>query len=176
MNQLHILQRRAKNARAHVRNAIFLFSIILSTIVLQILLSVATASGAYEIASLKTHLNDVSRQAESMKQKNDALESPQFLAMKAEQLGMVVNNTPAFLRLSDGAVLGTPIPATAESFIADGVNISNKMLESTLTDFPELNEMGINAVVISTPNTNRPTLSDDNKLQKISGLPSIQTR
>lgn len=176
MNQLHVLQRRAKNARAHVRNAILLLSIILSTIVLQILLSIATASGAYEISALKTHLNDVSRQAESMKQKNDALESPQFLAMKAEQLGMVINNTPAFLRLSDGAVLGTPIPATAESFITDGLNISNKMLESTLTDFPELNELGLDSVVIATPTINEPMSSEDKQPQKISALPSIQTR
>ena len=41
----------------------------------------------------------------------DRLESPQYLAMNAEALGMVPNSDPVYLRLSDGAVLGEPTAA-----------------------------------------------------------------
>ena len=39
------------------------------------------------------------------------MESPQYLAVNAEALGMVPNADPVYLRLSDGAVLGEPTAA-----------------------------------------------------------------
>ena len=38
-------------------------------------------------------------------------ESPESLQKRADQLGMVPVSAPVFLRLADGAVLGTPVPA-----------------------------------------------------------------
>ena len=49
----------------------------------------------------------------------DVLRDPQRVALKAQQLGMVIPTSPAFLRLSDGKVLGTPAAATRE----DGVRL-----------------------------------------------------
>ena len=43
----------------------------------------------------------------------DALRDPQRLAARAKKLGMVPPPSPAFVRLSDGKVLGTPGAATA---------------------------------------------------------------
>jgi hypothetical protein len=42
----------------------------------------------------------------------DSLRNPQRLALRAKHLGMVPQASPAFIRLSDGTVLGTPTPAT----------------------------------------------------------------
>lgn len=45
------------------------------------------------------------------------LRDPQNVAVRAKRLGMVPVETPAFLRLSDGEVLGNPTPATAEAAV-----------------------------------------------------------
>jgi hypothetical protein len=47
----------------------------------------------------------------------DTLRNPQRVALQAKQLGMVPQSTPAFVRLSDGEVLGTPVPATVDDAI-----------------------------------------------------------
>jgi hypothetical protein len=47
----------------------------------------------------------------------DILRNPQRVALQAKQLGMVPQPAPAFVRLSDGKVLGTPAPATVDDAI-----------------------------------------------------------
>ena len=51
----------------------------------------------------------------------DALRNPQRLAIRAKHLGMVPPASPAFIRLSDGTVLGTPTPASW----ADAIRINS---------------------------------------------------
>jgi hypothetical protein len=46
--------------------------------------------------------------------------SPQNLAANANALGMVSNSNPAYLRLSDGAVLGAPVPANGAAGTVTG--------------------------------------------------------
>jgi hypothetical protein len=41
----------------------------------------------------------------------DSLSNPQQIALQARRMGMVPPATPAFIRLEDGKVLGTPLPA-----------------------------------------------------------------
>jgi hypothetical protein len=50
---------------------------------------------------------------ESLTMQLDALRDPQKVAMTGHRLGMVPPPAPAFLRLSDGKVLGKAVPATA---------------------------------------------------------------
>lgn len=82
--------------------------VMFSVMVTQMLLSVATESGAYEIAGLQTANKEALRSFQQLTQEIDRFASPQHLALNAEALGMLSNNTPAYLRLSDGAVLGAP--------------------------------------------------------------------
>lgn len=63
-------------------------------------------------------LSELSGEAESLRIERQALErelqelqSPQSLASKAGEERMVPPATPVFLRLSDGAVIGHPVPA-----------------------------------------------------------------
>jgi len=72
----------------------------------QLLLSILTSEGAYEIARLQVQQRDLTRVERVLTQHVEKLASPQNLAENAVQLGMVVNSTPSYLRLSDGAVLG----------------------------------------------------------------------
>ena len=42
----------------------------------------------------------------------DELRDPQRVALRAKDMGMVPPSSPAFIRITDGKVLGTPSPAT----------------------------------------------------------------
>lgn len=88
--------------------AIITAAVLFGVMVVQMLLSVALESGAYEISHLQSANKEASRSFSQLSQDIDRLSSPQHLALNAEALGMLSNNTPAYLRLSDGAVLGAP--------------------------------------------------------------------
>lgn len=105
-------------ARARQRLSRFGFamtSVVMLLVVLlaQLGLSIAVSGGAYEARALQTELKDLTRVERVLAQNTDRLASPQNLAENAAQLGMVQNSTPATIRLSDGAVLGTVAGATA---------------------------------------------------------------
>ncbi|MEF2977874.1 hypothetical protein [Subtercola sp. YIM 133946] len=86
---------------------------VLAIVVTQLLLSVGLSNGAYQIESLQSQQKDLDRTNASLQEKLDGLSSPQNLAASAETLGMVSSANPVYLRLSDGAVLGTPKAASA---------------------------------------------------------------
>lgn len=77
-------------------------------IIAQLLLSVGISQGAYEISTLQASQVELGRTAESLSEDLVKVSSPQNLAANAAALGMVSNSSPAYLRLSDGAVLGAP--------------------------------------------------------------------
>jgi len=57
---------------------------------------------------------------ESLRMQLHRLRDPQHVALRAGRLGMVPAASPAFIRLSDGKVLGRPVPAAP----ADAVRIT----------------------------------------------------
>lgn len=99
--------------------------IVFGTIVAQIALSVMTSSNAFEIDALQTANKTVSRTYEQVKQTVAELSSPQHLAFSAEKLGMVSSSTPAYLRLSDGKIIGHPTRtgSTAKLLNGSAVNL-----------------------------------------------------
>jgi ABC-type nickel/cobalt efflux system permease component RcnA len=52
---------------------------------------------------------------QSLNMELDALRNPQRVAVRAQRMGMVAPDSPAFIRLADGKVLGKPKPATADN-------------------------------------------------------------
>jgi hypothetical protein len=54
---------------------------------------------------------------QSLNMELDALRDPQRVAVRAKEMGMVPPNAPAFIRLSDGKVLGKPVPASSQNAI-----------------------------------------------------------
>ncbi|TFB52017.1 hypothetical protein [Cryobacterium tagatosivorans] len=80
-------------------------------VIAQLLLSVGISQGAYEISTLQSSQVELGRTTESLSEDLVKVSSPQNLAANAAALGMVSNSTPAYLRLSDGAVLGAPVSA-----------------------------------------------------------------
>ena len=79
----------------------------------QLMLSIAVSGGAYEIAGLKAEMRDSSQQLQVVAEEINALTSPDTLATLATTMGMVADNNPAYLRLSDGVVLGEAVPAVS---------------------------------------------------------------
>lgn len=78
-----------------------------------LMLNIRLSSGSYEVHELEARSALLSEQREALSEELDARSSPQALSARATALGMVVNPSPAFVRLADGAVLGVPEPAPA---------------------------------------------------------------
>lgn len=78
----------------------------------QLLLSIGLSNGAYEIESLQQQQKTLDRSNVVLAERLSALSSPQNLSAQAESMGMVVSRTSAYLRLSDGAVVGEPTTAS----------------------------------------------------------------
>ncbi|MCR2826687.1 hypothetical protein [Microbacterium sp. zg.Y909] len=69
-------------------------------------LSIVTTQGSYEVAQLTREQRDLTYQKQILTDDVAGLNSPQFLAANASALGMMIAESPNYLRLSDGAVLG----------------------------------------------------------------------
>lgn len=125
-----VATRSQRKSRPRVFYAIVTVGVIFGIIISNLLLSVAVASGAYEIAAMQQSNKELGRTFQTMNQDLDRLASPQNLAANAEALGMVNNSTPVYLRLSDGAILGTPEPASATSGLIAGAEgtVPNSLL------------------------------------------------
>lgn len=126
-------RKRGMNALAGSLTAV---AVILVTLFAQLGLSIAVSEGAYEARALQLELRDLTRVERVLTQNAAKLASPQNLAANAAQLGMVQNTTPATLRLSDGAVLGTlggPTSAVA----------SNVVPNATLEGLPIIDANGL---------------------------------
>ena len=108
-------QRTQANQVPKLRYIVVLLAGIFAILGGQLLLSIAVSGGAYEIASLKSELRGSHQKQQIVSEEISALVAPDTLANLASSLGMVPDNNPAYIRVSDGAVLGEAIPALASS-------------------------------------------------------------
>jgi hypothetical protein len=79
------------------------------------MLSIAVSGGAYEIASLKGEMRQTEQKRQMVAEDINALVAPDTLAGLASSMGMVADNNPAYLRLSDASVVGAALPASASA-------------------------------------------------------------
>ncbi len=78
-------------------------------------LSILTTQTSYEIAALTQQEKQLTWQKQILHDDIAGLGSPQYLAANAAALGMVIAESPNYLRLSDGAVLGSSTAAGGAS-------------------------------------------------------------
>lgn len=76
-----------------------------------LVLNTALAQDAFRLHTLKQESRALEDREEALLREVEALRAPSELAARATALGMVQAGPPAFLRLSDGAVLGADTPA-----------------------------------------------------------------
>lgn len=82
-----------------------------------LLFNTSLQQASFTATALEQRANLLDAKAQALQMQLARLQAPQRLAERAKHLGMVPPSNPAFLRLSDGAVLGKPQPAgTTEDF------------------------------------------------------------
>jgi hypothetical protein len=79
-----------------------------------LVLNTAMAKGSFTIRDLQRQSDALTDTQDHLRQALDAVSGPGPLARRAQALGMVPAQSPAFLRLSDGTVLGVATKATAD--------------------------------------------------------------
>lgn len=80
---------------------------LVAVVAAQLLLSIGTADGAYRLAELQQRSDVLARQQQVQAESLQALAAPQRLAARAAALGMVPDDSPAYLDARTGAVLGS---------------------------------------------------------------------
>lgn len=96
---------------------VVLLAIIGSGLVGLILISTAMQAQTFELAELTAEARQLETTQEALQREVSELESPENLGPLAVAYGMVPNQTPVYLQLSDGTVKGSPKPAEERSNI-----------------------------------------------------------
>lgn len=162
-------QRSATPAVPKLRYIVVTLMGIFAILAVQLMLSIAVSGGAYEIASLKGEMRYTEQKRQMVAEDINSLVAPDTLAGLAASMGMVTDNNPAYLRLSDAVVVGEAIPASANSGaqlypVTSGTEtlappaIVSVVFESVLTaQGPEASpELAALAVVELAPETSAP--------------------
>jgi hypothetical protein len=100
----------------------------------QMALSVLTTQGSYQIAELTSQQRQLDWEKQMLYDDVAGLSSPQYLAANASALGMVINESPSYLRLSDGAILGASQAAIGASSV-DAIG-RGAVANALITDTP----------------------------------------
>lgn len=125
--------RAQRRARPKLVYAIVIVGGIAAILLAQLLLSIATADGAYRITALQVQERDYSRQQSAIQEHLDVLRSTQNLTRNAEALGMIASGNPVFLDASTGGVTGAPSPAGG-TLTGGGNLIANSLLTGSAID------------------------------------------
>ncbi len=91
--------------------AVICITLLAAGLVALLMMNTALASGIYQMKDLQATSGTLTDQQEQLTQVVDDLRSPRNLADRAQQLGMVPAQSMAFVRLSDGAIIGVAQPA-----------------------------------------------------------------
>lgn len=83
----------------------------------QMVMSILTTQTSYELSSLTQHQRELTWKKQILYDDVAGLSSPQYLAANASALGMVIDESPSYLRLSDGALLGPSLAAVGASSV-----------------------------------------------------------
>jgi hypothetical protein len=134
--------------------------------ILHLLLTILTSQSVYELSDLKREKRELETTSQILSEEVSSLASNQNLLNTASRLGMVANTNPVFLRLTDQAVLGQPLPAPIAS--AQSTNLvanSAMIIEST-----QINQVSVPA------STTEPVAIDTDATVSTSLIPASPTR
>jgi hypothetical protein len=98
-----------------------------------LLLNTALAQGAFTLEQLTVTSGTLADEEHALRQSIDAQSNSAALAQRAAAMGMVPARSMAFLRLSDGAVIGVAEPAKPEPLVVVTVPRPAPVPEATAT-------------------------------------------
>ncbi|GAB3084809.1 hypothetical protein [Pedococcus soli] len=90
-------------------------TLLVAGLVALLMLNTAMAEGSFTLHRLQATSGELTDTQQALTQAIDAQRSPANLAARAAKLGMVPADSAAFLRLSDGKVLGVASPAKKQA-------------------------------------------------------------
>lgn len=86
--------------------------VLLGGVVGLLLFNTSMQQASFRATALESEADQLHALEQSLQMRVDHLRNPQRVAVKAQQLGMVSLVNPAFIKLSDGTVLGDAAPAS----------------------------------------------------------------
>lgn len=144
--RLHIVDEPVRRRRPKLAYGIIAVAGAVAIALAQMGLSILTTQGTYELAALSQQQRDLTYQKQMLYDEVAGLGSPQYLAANAAALGMVINESPSYLRLSDGAIIGAG-HAAADGSAVDAINrgaVHNALIADTpLVTAPDATILGV---------------------------------
>jgi hypothetical protein len=107
--------RRTRPPRAPF--AVLVFAILGAGVVGLLMFNTHMQQASFYATRLQQQADDLTARQQALDLELEALRAPQRLAEAGKALGMVAPGVPAFVRLSDGTVIGTPTPASPEDAV-----------------------------------------------------------
>lgn len=111
--RLHVVRAPAQT-RTRTPFVVLCMGVLGASLLGTLLLNTAMAQGEYDRFALQTELTRAAQAEQRLAGELAQLESPAHVAEAAASMGMVPSTGGGYLRLSDGAVLGSPTPAGAD--------------------------------------------------------------
>lgn len=109
--RLTVVPRRRTEA-ARMPFVMLVSLVLLGGVVGLLLFNTSMQQASFAATSLERQASTLSARQQTLEMELEVLRNPQHVAEQAQKMGMVVSSSPAFLRLSDGKVLGAPAAAT----------------------------------------------------------------
>ena len=114
--RLTVVPRRAGRA-PRVPFVVLVSVLLVGGVVGLLLFNTSMQQSSFTATALEERAQILAAQEQSLEMELETLRDPQRVALEARAIGMVPPANPAFLRLSDGQVLGTPTAAVPEDAI-----------------------------------------------------------
>jgi cell division protein FtsB len=116
--RLTVVPRRSSRA-ARVPFVTLVSLLLVSGVAGLLLFNTSMQQASFTATAMEEQASLLDAREQSLQMELEKLRDPQRVAVQARAIGMVPPSSPAFLRLSDGKVLGTPAPALVE----DGLRV-----------------------------------------------------
>jgi hypothetical protein len=115
--RLHAVAPPAARRRPKLVYGVIAVAGAVAILVAQMVLSIMTTEGSYELSKLTSQQRQLTWQKQILYDDVAGLSSPQNLAANATALGMVIDQSPSYLRLSDAKILGKSDAAASKSTV-----------------------------------------------------------
>ena len=99
-----------------------------------LMLNTALQQASFTVSRLERQAAALIVREQALAQQIAVEEAPQRLAERAASLGMVPSETPAFIRVADGTVLGVPTPAKRPVEVAEAVPLPGAIPPAATTE------------------------------------------
>ena len=108
-----------------------------------LVINTTLAQGAFTLSELRSQQAELSRTEATLTEEVAALAAPTSLEQQARVLGMVPSSAPAFIRVTDGKVLGKPKAAQGAKIATPAdATVSEAVTDPALADLPEAPGVG----------------------------------